>query len=253
MREDLASITCSRRLMEAGFDLSDSSMFKVSTLQEAQQMQHYLANEDARLKQQVAPFRQVLGARIMDAIEFMRSPKIYESSGEQATVASEIQAIILAWNCIIGLRQTFETFLFEIRVNLMLLSVIEEMIDEHIFNSVNAALSRLTDHMIQVRAATQHVSYPFDHGEGRISLSRFLVADLPTEKDVNATMDAAVDLEKNLMFLLRRCVARLGALAEKTETFFGFEPLEIPAEVTIEYREKIRRQKEEQESANPYR
>lgn len=234
LKEDMASNTCAQRLIEAGFDLSNAGdIFKVKSLQQAHQMQNQLLAQDQTVKSQVAPFRQVLGSRMIDALEFMRSQQMFEQTGEPPAVAQEIQNILAVWNCISGLRTTFDLFTFELRVNGMLLSVAEDHLDERLMNSINAALGRLTDFMLQIQRSTVSVMYPFEHGDGEVSLAHFLVPELPKTQNIGATMDAAIDMDKNMEFLLRRCVSRLGALAEKVEQVFGFEPLETPAEVKM--------------------
>ena len=239
LKEDMASTTCALRLMEAGFDLSSAGdIFKVSTIPQAHQMQNQLISQDQTVKGQVAPFRQVLGARLIDALEFMRSPQMFKATGEHPSVAQEIQNILAVWNCVFGLRPTFDLFTFELRVNGMLISFAEEHMDERMLQSINAAMARLTDFMIQIQQATVSLMYPFEHGDGQVSLSHFLVPELPRTQDYSATFDAAIDLDKNMEFLLRRCVARLGALAEKVEKTFGFEPLETPAEVKMSAQKK---------------
>ena len=228
----MAAATCAKRLIEAGFDLAQAGdTFDVRTIQQANQKINQLKARDQQLKARLQPFRTVLGQRLIDALEFMRSEKIVEPSGEPATVVDEIKLILNVWGCIVGLRETFESFFFETRVNAMLLMAAENAMDDQTMRSIQAAMSRLTNAMIQIQQSTIHVMYPFEHGLGEISLSHFLVPKLPTTPDMAATMEAAADMDKNLEFLLKRCVARLGALAEKVETAFGMEPLETPAEV----------------------
>lgn len=230
--EDMAAATCAKRLIEAGFDLAQAGdTFEVRTIQQAVKKINRLKTRDHELKSRLKPFRHVLGQRLIDALEFMRSDKIVGPSGEPADVVDEIKLILNVWNCVVELRATFESFFFETRVTAMLLVAAENCMDDQTMRSVNAALSRLTNAMIQIQQSTTDLMYPFEHGLGQISLSHFLVPKLPTTQDIVATMDAAADMDKNLEFLLKRCVARLGSLAEKVETAFGLEPLETPAEV----------------------
>ncbi len=79
-------------------------------------------------------------------------------------------------------------------------------------------LEKHADHPV----ATSHLTYPFEHGLGRISLSHFLLAKMPLTQSLSETLDAGSDMQSNMDDLMRACIARLGALAEKVENFFGF-------------------------------
>lgn len=228
---EIAQATCAKRLIEAGFDLSEATAFESRTIQQAHAKITRNTETDNQLKARLQPFRQRLGVRMMDALEFLRSPNMVEKVGEKSGVVDEVKLILQVWAKVIELRPTFESFFFETRVNSLLLTATQDNLNHQTLNAVRAALARLTGNMVQIQQATTELKYPFDHGLGQITLSHYLVAKLPQTEDFGATMDAAYDLDSNLEFLLRRCVGRLGALAEKVEGVFGFEPLETPAEV----------------------
>lgn len=230
--EDMASTTCTLRLMEAGFNMENATeKIPLRTERAARLKLQQLQSHDADLKNRLTAYRQYLGVRLIDALEFLRSDKVAKSCGEPENVAIEIRQILKVWEAVMQLRQTFETFFFETRVNYLLLQAVSVHIDERVHRSIMSALSRLTNTMIQIEQSTNRIPYPFKHGLGDISVAKFLVPELPTTQDIEATLNAASDLDSNLEHLLKRCIARLGALAEKVEKAFGFEPLEIPADM----------------------
>lgn len=227
--DDIASTTCTLRLMEAGFNLERASeKIPIRTERAARLKLKQLKAHDENLKARLTAYRQYLGVRLIDALEFLRSEKVATSCGEPPDVANEIRQILKVWNSVVQLRATFETFFFEARVNSLLLRLVSVHIDRRVHRSLVAALSRLTTAMIKIEGGTKHLAYPFKHGSGNISVAKYLVPELPKEQNIEATLNAAMDLDSNLEFLLRRCISRLGALAEKVEKAFGFEPLEIP-------------------------
>ncbi|MEL7496107.1 MAG: M48 family metallopeptidase [Planctomycetota bacterium] len=227
----IAQATCAKRLIEAGFDLTEVPIFESNSIQQAHAKITSNTELDNQLKERLKPFRQRMGLRLIDALEFLRSPSMLEKIDELPEVVDEVKLILQVWNKIIELRPTFESFYFETRVNSLLLQATQGFQNFQTDRAVRAALARLTANMVHIQQATTQLKYPFEHGLGEITLSHFLVAKLPKTKDIDATMNAAWDLDGNLDFLLRRCVGRLGALAEKVEGVFGFEPLETPAEV----------------------
>lgn len=230
--DEIASITCTIRMMEAGFSLERATeAIPVRTEFAARTKLRQLQAREEDLKSRLTLYRQYLGLRLIEALEFMRSEKVAVACGEPANVRQEIEQILKIWETIIQMRQTLEAFFFEARVNTLLLQAVSIHIDERVHRSLMAALSRLTNTMIQIGQSTGSLAYPFKHGLGNISVAQFLVPELPQTPDIEATLDAAMDLDSNLEHLLKRCIARLGALAEKVEKFFGFEPLEVPEDV----------------------
>lgn len=229
---EIASVTCTIRMMEAGFSLERSrEAIPVRTEPAARHKLRQLQAREEDLKARLTLYRQYLGTRLIEALEFMRSEKVAEACGEPANVRQEIEKVLKIWETIIQLRQTLEAFFFEARVNTLLLEAVSIHIDERVHRSLMAALSRLTNTMIQINQATASLAYPFKHGSGEISVAEFLVPELPQTPDIGATLNAAMDLDSNLEHLLKRCIARLGALAEKVENYFGFAPLEVPADI----------------------
>lgn len=230
--DEVASLTCTIRMMEAGFSLERAAeAIPVRTETAARTKLRQLQAREHDLKQRLTLYRQYLGLRLIEALEFLRSDKVAEACGESKDVRREIEQILKIWETIINLRATLESFFFEARVNTLLLQAVSIHIDERVHRSLMAALSRLTNTMIQINHATTSLAYPFKHGLGDITVAHFLVPELPKKPDIEATLNAAMDLDSNLEHLLRRCIARLGSLAEKVEKFFGFEPLEVPVDI----------------------
>ena len=178
----------------------------------------------------------VIGQRLADALEYMRAPKIVEKTGEEANVVEEVENVLAVWNRCMELRAALEEFQFETRVTGLFLSCTDEegQVNERVWKALQAAMRRLIGHMSKIQDNTIDLMYPFEHGLGQISLAHFLVPKIPDDKDFGVVIEAAQHLDENLCFLMKRCVARLGAVAEKVEVVFGFEPMETPEEVKAE-------------------
>ena len=230
--DELVTNNCAKRLMEAGFDCSEAGdLFEARTIQQAVMEINSLESRDDELRSRMEPIRTLLGKRLLDALEFLRAEKMVTACRETSAVQVELELILDVWNTISDLRPMLQEFQLDMRVTMMLLNVCESGISERMLKSVKAAMGRLVGHMKQVQVTTRGLNYPFEHGQGTVSLARYLVPKLPSKSNFEATVGAATDMDANLEYLLRRCVARLGALAEKVEVAFGFEPLEMPAEL----------------------
>ncbi len=229
---DLASTSVSLRLLEAGFRVErHDELVPVRTLQEAHNKLKRLKTLDQSLKSRLQPFRQMLGDRILDALEFLRAEQVVQAIREDDDVATEAINLLNVWALVTQLRPVFDSFFFEVQVNTLLLEIGSQYSSRRFDTSLKAAASRLNSLLVQIQQSTTEVLYPFEHGLGQVSVSHYLLPELPAQNDIVASLDAAVDLEQNLEYLLRRSIARLGALAEKVERVFGFEPMEPPPEV----------------------
>ncbi len=232
LMEDLAKVACSQRLIEAGLNVSQATeLYPAKNLHDAHFRAQQLAQDEQRLKGELRPFRQMLGYRVMDALEFVRAEKIATQIGENPAVAKEVARILKALENVIRNRATYESLHFENRVIVIQLSAASKFSDEKISKSVLATADRIHHTFTQVHSTASGLMYPFAHGKGEVSLAYFLLSHLPPRGDLAAICSAAGDLEMNLELFLKRSIARLGSLAEKVEKAFGFPPLETPAEV----------------------
>jgi hypothetical protein len=77
-RENLAKVAGARRLIEAGVDVSRMSEFSTAKNRaEIQSRVAELACEEQQLKSELRGFRQMLGYRLLDALEFLRADAIF--------------------------------------------------------------------------------------------------------------------------------------------------------------------------------
>ena len=227
-------LICAKRLIEAGFDLSSQQQFFGAVT--LQQVHLQTVQNDQRVQQvktQLKLYRQVMGHRLLDALEFVRAKKIVDKIGEKETVVKEVSKILTAWENVIENYATFEQLLVDTAVTAMLLEMGGAPTDIQSENAYNAARERLYGNLTQIHMCSWQVTYPFVHGKGEISLAYFLLAELPSRGDMLAVVTAASELNGNLDLFLRRCVTRLGSIAEKVEHAFGFEPLKTPPEAKL--------------------
>lgn len=72
------------------------------------------------------------------------------------------------------------------------------------------------------------VAYPFKHAEGRVTVAKYAIGDVPEKEapmDVFRVNDDAV---QQLVSLYYRIVGRLASIAERIETLIGLDPLPMP-------------------------
>ena len=84
--------------------------------------------------------------------------------------------------------------------------------------------------MSRMRQEFSAFKYPYDHGKGEISLSEFVVAELPKAEDLGAIFDTTARVIESTIRLRARLTGNLCLIAEKVEAAFGFEALEEPSD-----------------------
>jgi len=88
-----------------------------------------------------------------------------------------------------------------------------------------------------VRMELSRIPYPFEHGDGAISLGDFSVKPLPPTYDDEEVLRAAAGTLDRLSNFYYRGMAHLTSTAEKIETAFGHPPLpEPPLDLGLEER-----------------
>ena len=230
--EERVKLICAQRLIEAGFNVSEQyQYFGVTSLQQVHVRIGQSEARNQQIQDQLKLFRKILGHRLLDALEFVRSTKMVDKIGEPPDVAAEVSRILGAWQSVITNNFLFEKLLFDTFVTVMMVQFAGHATDFQTQKAFVSAGERLHSHLSEVHMNTWQVHYPFVHGKGDISLAVFLLPDLPPRNDWTAILGAATELSENLDLFLRRCVARLGSIAEKVEQSYGFPPLETPAEI----------------------
>jgi hypothetical protein len=83
--------------------------------------------------------------------------------------------------------------------------------------------------LMAVRSQCDRLIYPFDHADGQITVSKYVLPHPPDSEDLGGIYKGAGHLLSSLANLYLRSVGRLCEIAELIETERGFEPLEAPA------------------------
>lgn len=225
--------TAARTLLEAGYDPATiADKFSVGSIPEAHNRATVLSNKVLQLHSQLQRFRVTIGERLMDALEYMRSEEVAVGAGESPQVADEINQILQIWGTIYSLRPQLEQYYLDFKSTEFLIKVSGDRIDSQTLRVLQATLGRVNDTLVQLQQATLNMTYPFEHGLGKVSVAHFLLPQLPVAQDLGETISVAANLAENLDYLLRRCLSRLCSLSEKVERLFDFEPMEVPAEIT---------------------
>jgi hypothetical protein len=97
-------------------------------------------------------------------------------------------------------------------------------------NLLISYMRHLREELLKLRGQFDQFAYPFDHAQGAMSISHYLLKELPGPEELGDIVDAADGLVNRLLPMYARTLGRLCLMAEAVETVLGHAPLPTPAE-----------------------
>jgi hypothetical protein len=82
----------------------------------------------------------------------------------------------------------------------------------------------------QIRAALERGNYPYEHAEGKISLARYLVPEVPMTDDLASIYNSSGQALENIPQLYVRVFGQVVEAAEAVEAACGMPRMEAPKE-----------------------
>lgn len=79
----------------------------------------------------------------------------------------------------------------------------------------------LHEYICDTRLDLENITYPFRHSHGQVSIARYLLEHVPSEKDVGGVVEAFESLHENLWALYIRIMTRLAYIALQAEKVLG--------------------------------
>jgi Zn-dependent protease with chaperone function len=218
----LTDLAGAEALMEAGFGIAGVFEFEAHTRAEVDE----LAAEARRgIEAEVAlmePAERVAGLRLGAALARL-------SDDPEAEVARLVPVYRHAVELVprlpaVGLKQG--------ALGMLLRQVEGNQGDEQLYSEIMRRSLALRQELDQVEAALDtELVYPFEHGEGDISLKRHLLEVVPPEQALGELLDAGSNFTSRLIDLYVRLLGKLSTAAERVEAELGLEPLpELPEE-----------------------
>lgn len=98
--------------------------------------------------------------------------------------------------------------------------------NERIFNAVRRGGKRLRDVLQELGwKLGNSVAYPFEHGDGQVSLGQYALPRVPNPDDINGLLNATGQAVDKTIALYYRVLGRLTLAAEEVEKAIGLKPL----------------------------
>jgi hypothetical protein len=97
-------------------------------------------------------------------------------------------------------------------------------------NMLVSYVRHLREELLKLRGQFDAFPYPFDHAQGAMSISHYLLKELPGPEEFGDIIEGADRIISHLLPMYGRTVGRLCLMAEGVETALGQTPLPTPAE-----------------------
>jgi hypothetical protein len=182
--------------------------------------------EIGRLDSRLDAYEDAAGYRLQAAIKMLYDPTVAGRMENGAHLQREshrlwqlVSQISTLHGSILELRNTNGTLaalLGHIEGNERNETLVREVLDY---------VSRVRKQMSDLKSLFERVDYPFDHAEGQMSVSSFLIKVVPLEGQIGAVFEAANEVVGKLLDMYARATSRLCAIAEAVEADQGYQPL----------------------------
>ena len=186
--------------------------------------------EQSRLSAQMEPFEDAAGQRLYSALTLLHNHHV----AGQITDAAELQREAQRLMAVVSLLVTNTETLLALRNMNAALGLLLDGIDGNeknqiLIGEILGLMNNIHPQLLAIRSQCDRLIYPFDHADGQITVSRYVLPHPPDSEDLGGIYNGAGNLISSLANLYNRSVGRLCEIAEIVEAVRGFEPLEAPA------------------------
>lgn len=102
--------------------------------------------------------------------------------------------------------------------------------DENLINQAVSLTDGQQQRLADLRITLKEHPYPFDHADGKVSLGRYAIGQMPERRDISGTRATVEWTVSNISSLYIRCMGELAQIAERVEEVLGLPPIKTPEE-----------------------
>ncbi|MEQ1906092.1 MAG: M48 family metalloprotease [Pirellulaceae bacterium] len=217
IQDQLKELEIAKRWMEAlDFVPPGTCSLTVANLQHAIVQQRQLELKLQAAREQLLPFRKFQGQRLLEALEMLQIPSIAAAVKVEPADIRQISDILNVWGAFHRQREFLRRFYWDWET---LKNIVEAAGNDIPLSEglIRSAVERVQHHFAVFPNLTPSLNYPFQHAKGSISISQYLILQVPAAGDLEAIMLAGSTITDNLGYMLTRCLCRLACLAERVE------------------------------------
>ncbi len=229
LRDSMVDLISARVLLDVGCQLESlQGNFAATTVDEIRRKLVEYNRREAEFSKQQEPFRRLLGTRLMNNLEWIRSAKIREKIAQSDKLVQEIGELLACWCNISRHQLLLERFAFEYLVGYRVLQHLSTNESEESLKGFNKQAEQIGYFLGKIRREFEAIPYPFEHGDGKVSLGYYVLPDVPNGKAPFEILEAATGLQSGIVGTMQRIAWRLTSIACKIEQEMGFPLLVLP-------------------------
>ncbi len=190
----------------------------------------------AKLHDELQPLEKSFEKRVAAAAKLLHSPTIKHSLGEAESteLALRMKAVVLT---LVPVQAAYRE-IAEIRnrmaaVGLALQMIGGKNIDEKTSQNLMGQLNILGSDVRSVAKQFDSVQFPFEHADGAITMTQYMVPKLPEQEDIGAILMATEKLLESYFYVYFRSIGTLASITQRVEEVLGLPPQADPTPVTV--------------------
>ncbi|HMP78538.1 MAG TPA: M48 family metallopeptidase, partial [Pirellulaceae bacterium] len=136
-------------------------------------------------------FRQLLGRRLADVLEMLRSPKVVATLKLEPSIVEHVNSVLLIWASFYNQREFLKEFVDDLETLESFVGAAQNDVFVH-DAAFRASMDRVHGHLAVFPTFTSLMAYPFQHTQGAISVSQYLLQQMPAAGDLAQVLGAGV-------------------------------------------------------------
>jgi Zn-dependent protease with chaperone function len=219
-------------LLNAGLSFKRKMFSRpMSTSELAREARRVARADMGRLDNQLKADELLAGERLMLALQMLYAPQVARLLPNVDELIRQVEAVLPAMN-LVGSRMREMDALRNHHATLgILLHALEgNEQNDSLITTIRASMRVCFGQIRQLLEGLDRVHSPLDHAQGKITLARHLLKELPSEDDLGALSEANQSLLGGLPSLYGRMLGRLAVVAEQDEQALKMPPLPEPEE-----------------------
>ena len=227
--DSMVDLVSARVLLDVGCRLESlHGEFAAANVDEVRTKLVEHSRREAKFAKQQEPFRRLLGTRLIDNLERIRSAAVRQKIDKSDKLAEEIQSLLACWCAIAQHQLLIDRCVFESRVAFKVLEHFATNESEETLKGIKKQAQQIGYFIGKIRREFESIPYPFEHGAGNVSLGFYVLPEVPNGKDPFEVLNAAGGLINGIVTTFQRITWRLTSIASKIEQEMGFPLLTLP-------------------------
>ncbi|MEM8733829.1 MAG: M48 family metalloprotease [Planctomycetota bacterium] len=193
---------------------------------ELSQTSEHLKPHEAAFEQRVSYALQLaIGQAMQSRLGAGRSDAIIQEANWTCGALGTVQA---AYADVVQFRNEYSAF------SLMLQIVAGSEVTEDVVTQITTLAEKLSVRLHQYADRFRDSMFPFDHADGAITLTKYLVPKVPKARELGEVVEAGSQFLQQYHYLYFRCIGELCVLCQEVESGLGWPKQPIPPEAEDE-------------------